>query len=207
MTDQPGSSAKAASPEEAALIQGLRRGDNAAFEQLIRGHGPRLLAVIRRILRDESDANDALQEAFIAAFRRIDQFDGRSQLHTWLHRVAVNAALMRLRKKRRLAEQSIDDLLPKFDWTGHAREKGVPWRDTPDDQLERDEIRQMVLDKIAELPDTHREVLMMRDIQELDTEQTAEALGINVGAVKTRLHRARLALRALLEPHMREVSS
>lgn len=205
MADSPGATDRWLARPETDLIAALRRGENSAFESLIRSHGPRLLAVIRRILREESDAADALQEAFITAFRRIDQFDGRSQLGTWLHRVAVNAALMRLRKKKRLAEQSIDELQPQFDWTGHAKKKGVAWRDTPDEQVERDESRQIVLDMIAQLPDTHREVLLMRDIQELSTEETAAALDINVGAVKTRLHRARLALRTLLEPHMQEM--
>ncbi len=193
---------------EAALVRGLRDGDNAAFERLVREHGPRLRAVVRRIVRDDAEANDALQEAFVTVYRRIDQFDGRSKLHTWLHRIAVNTALMRLRKIKRRGEVSIDAAQPRFNWMGYRRDAAPGrWRDAPDDQVVRQEMRQIVLEKIAELPETHREVLLMRDIQELSTEQTAAALGIKSGAVKTRLHRARLALRELLDEHMREDAS
>jgi RNA polymerase sigma-70 factor (ECF subfamily) len=203
-TDGPADGSAAAQADETALIAGLKRGDNAAFERLVREHGPRLLAVTRRIARDDSDSQDALQEAFVTVFRRIEQFDGRSRLHTWLHRVAVNAALMKLRKRKRLAEQSIDDLLPKFSWIGYRKGPSDPWRSPPDDQAARQETRRIVLERIAELPETHRDVLLMRDIDELSTDQTATALGIRPGAVKTRLHRARQALRELLHEHMQE---
>jgi len=162
-----------------------------------------MLAVARRILRDDHEAADALQEAFITAFRRIGQFDGRSRLSTWLYRVTVNTALMRLRKRKRLAERSVDELLPRFDGGGHYKAGSSDgWAAGPDNAVEQAELNGLVHEAIAQLPDTHRDVLLLRDIQELTTEQTADQLGIRPGAVKTRLHRARQALRQLLASRM-----
>ncbi len=187
------------------LVEGLRRGEPKAFEQLVRDRGGPMLAVAKRIVRDDHEAADAVQDAFITAFRRIDQFDGRSKLSTWLHRVTVNAALMRLRKQRRLAERSVDDLLPQFDSAGHrnhAGKSGSEWPQTPDQAVADAEMHAMLHESIAQLPETHRDVLVLRDIQEMSTEQAAAALGIRPGAVKTRLHRARQALRELLEDRL-----
>src|SRR5277367_995325 len=106
---------------EAKLLAGLRAGDDAAFAELIRRNSGRLLAVIRRLLRREEDAQDALQETFLSAFRGLTKFDGKSQLGTWLHRIAVNTALMKLRSQQRKPEQSIEDLLPTFYADGHRQ--------------------------------------------------------------------------------------
>ena len=192
---------------EQSLIEGLQRKQPQAYEALLRDHGPRLLALAKRICRDDAQAQDAMQDAMIQVFRSIDRFDGRSQLSTWLYRVTVNASLMRLRKAKRLSEQSVDDLLPTFSWIGHRHGHGGAWRAGPADQAQREEMRQIVREAIAQLPETHRDVLLLRDIQQLSTEESAEQLGINVGAVKTRLHRARQALRELLDPHMRDEES
>jgi len=192
--------------DEKALLERLRAGDNAAFERLIRDHGGRMLSVARRFLRSEEDARDAVQEAFISAFRSVDRFEGGSRLSTWLHRIVVNAALMKLRTRRRKPEQSIDELLPNFLEDGHLAQPASPWRRDALSGLERQEIRALVEEKIDALPENHRNVLLLRDIEELDTQETAELMGISEGAVKTRLHRARLALRELLEPHLREAS-
>jgi hypothetical protein len=103
---------------EAQLLEGLRRGENGAFETLVRQYGSRLLAVARRLLGNEHDAQDVLQEAFLSAFKAIDQFTGNAKLSTWLHRIVVNAALMKLRGRRRRPEESIEDLLPHLDERG-----------------------------------------------------------------------------------------
>jgi len=192
--------------DEKALLERLRAGENAAFEALIRDHGGRMLSVARRFLRSEEDARDAVQEAFISAFRSVDRFEGNARLSTWLHRIVVNAALMKLRTKRRKPEQSIEELLPRFLEDGHLAHPASPWRRDALSGLERAEISALVKEKIDSLPDNHRNVLLLRDIEELDTQETAELMGISEGAVKTRLHRARLALRELLEPHLREAS-
>jgi RNA polymerase sigma-70 factor (ECF subfamily) len=156
--------------------------------------------VARRFLRTEEDSADAVQDAFLSAFRSLEGFAGNSALGTWLHRIVVNVCLMRLRARSRSREVRIDHLLPTFDETGHHSQPVRAWEDDALARLTRAETRAYVRACIDRLPDPYREVLVLRDIEELDTEQTAQHLGINVGAVKTRLHRARQALRTLLEP-------
>jgi RNA polymerase sigma-70 factor (ECF subfamily) len=187
-----------ASPE-AALVERLRRGDGAAFEELLRTHTGRLLAVARRLLGNEEDAHDAVQDAFLSAFRSIDRFDGQSALGTWLHRIAVNAALTKLRSRRRHPERRIEELLPTFLEDGHQARPARDWPE-PFAALERQEARAAVRRHIEELPEDFRTVLLLRDIEGMGTDETARLLGLTTGAVKTRLHRARQALRALLEP-------
>jgi RNA polymerase sigma-70 factor (ECF subfamily) len=189
-------------PDDAKLLERLRAGEDAAYEELVRTYGGRMLAVARRMLRSEEDARDAVQDAFVSAFRAIDGFEGQARVSTWLHRIVVNAALMKLRTRRRKPEQSIEELLPGFLDDGHLASPAVEWRKTLDDPVERDDLRRLVLAKIRELPEGYRNVLLLRDIEDLDTEETAEHMGLSAGAVKTRLHRARQALRGLLEPHL-----
>jgi RNA polymerase sigma-70 factor (ECF subfamily) len=186
--------------EDAELLARIRGGDEGACEALVRRHGGRMLAVARRFLRTEADSADAVQDAFLAAFRALDGFEGHSALGTWLHRIVVNVCLTRLRARSRSREVRIEDLLPAFDETGHHSRPVRPWGDHALTRLTRAETCAQVRACIDQLPEPYREVLLLRDIEELDTEQTARHLGINPGAVKTRLHRARLALRTLLEP-------
>lgn len=193
--------------EERALIERLRAGEESAYEELVRSHGGRMLAVARRFLRSEEDARDAVQDAFINAFRAIGGFEGQAKLATWLHRIVVNACLMRLRSARRKPEDPIDDLLPGFLENGHMERPPSPWRTEGLDAVERSELRERVLGSIQKLPEGYRNVLMLRDVEDLDTEEAAEILGISPGAVKTRLHRARQALRGLLEPHLEKAPS
>ena len=191
---------KRCAPEDVALLERIRAGDERACEALVRQHGGRLLAVARRFLRTEEDSADAVQDAFLSAFRSLEGFERNSTLGTWLHRIVVNVCLMRLRARSRSREVRIDDLLPTFDETGHHSHPVRAWKDDALARLPRAETRAHVRACIDRLPDPYREVLVLRDIEELDTEQTAQHLGINPGAVKTRLHRARQALRTLLEP-------
>jgi len=182
------------------LLERIRAGDERACEALVRQHGGRMLAVARRFLRIEEDSADAVQDAFLAAFRSLESFEGNSALGTWLHCIVVNACLMRLRARSRSREVRIDDLLPTFDQSGHHSRPVRAWEDDALARLTSAETRAHVRACIDRLADPYREVLVLRDIEELDTEQTAQHLGINPGAVKTRLHRARQALRALLDP-------
>lgn len=187
--------------EEGALLIALRAGDPGAFEQLVREHAPRMLAVARRYLRQEDDAEAAVQDAFVSAHRALPGFHGESRLGTWLHRITVNAALGLLRRKRRLErEASLEDLLPRFRSDGHREAPGLPWVELRESRLEQAETRQKVREALDKLPEIHRTVLMLRDIDGFNTDETATLLGINENAVKARLHRARLALRTLLEP-------
>jgi RNA polymerase sigma-70 factor (ECF subfamily) len=187
---------------EAALVAGLRAGDAAAYEEMVRRHLPRMLATARRVVGNEEDARDAIQDAFLSAFRALDSFEGQSRLSTWLHRIAVNAALMKLRSKRRRPERPITDLLPRFTEDGHQAEPAAPWPGV-ERMLVAEETRAVVRQAIDQLPEGYRTVLVLRDIEGMDTEETARQLEVGEGVVKTRLHRARQALRALLDPLFR----
>jgi len=188
--------------DEAALVAALRAGHEDAYEQLVRGYAGRLLAVARRMLGEGEDARDAVQEAFLSAFRSMDRFQGNARLSTWLHRIVMNVALMKLRSRRRKPEEPIDALLPGFLPDGHRELRSGRWE--PSAALERRELQQRVRAAIDRLPESYRTVLLLRDIEELDTTETAEMLGLSPAVVKTRLHRARLALRELLAPQLRD---
>jgi RNA polymerase sigma-70 factor (ECF subfamily) len=193
--DQPSS--------DASLLERLRLGDEDAFEELVRTNGGRLLAVARRLLRDDEDARDAVQQAFLSAFRALPTFHGQSLLSTWLHRIVVNAALMKLRSRARRSEESIERWLPQFLDDGHHATPLPDSLDCADVLLARREVRLQVREAIDRLPETYRTVLLLRDIEQMDTAETAAALGLTVNAVKLRLHRARQALARLLEPVLR----
>jgi RNA polymerase sigma-70 factor (ECF subfamily) len=189
-------------PAERALIARLREGDEAAYEEMVRSQMGRLLAVVRRILRDDDEARDVVQETFVAAFRALPSFAGDSRLSTWLHRIAVNAALMRLRRRSRAKEQSLEALLPRFEDDGHHAVEPVDWS-TPHDAAELGQRRAIVRAAIDGLPETSRTVLLLRDVEELDTAEVAELLGITGNAVKIRVHRARQAVRTVLDRRLR----
>ena len=193
--------------EEADLVGRLQAGDDAAFEQVVRDYGGRMLAATRRIMWHEENAREAAQDAMLMAFKAIGDFKADARLGTWLHRIAVNAALMKLRSMRRRPEQSIEPLLPQFAEDGHRVGGESRWSEQADVAAERAETRQMVRDKIDELPEDYRTVLLLRDIEQLDTQQTADLLDVSTSVVKTRLHRARQALRALLDPHLSGASA
>ena len=189
--------------DETGLLVRLRQGEEAAFQELVRGQGGRMLAVARRLLGNEDDAQEAVQDAFLSALRAIGDFDGKSQIGTWLHRIVVNAALMKLRKSKRKLEQSIEPLLPIYYEDGHRQQPTGPWQVSSDHLLENRESCALIRRCIDQLPQPYRTVLWLRDIEELDTEETARQLDLTIGVVKTRLHRARQALRGLLDPYYR----
>ena len=184
--------------EETDLVNALRRGEEWAFETMVRTYGGRLYAVARRICGNEEDARDVLQSAYLSAFRSLSGFEGTCQLSTWLHRIVVNTALMRLRSKKRKPEDSIESLLPAFIEDGHHVEQFSEWTMPADRLLERQDVRAAVRECIAQLPDNYRQVLMLRDIEELSTDEVARTLNMTTVAVKVRLHRARQALSTLL---------
>lgn len=187
---------------EARLVRRLQAGEDAAFRELVAQHGGRMLAAAQRILGDRAAAEDCLQEAFLSAFSAIGRFEARAKLGTWLHRITINAALMRLRKEKRARDAGIESLLPDFDADDCRIEPLWQLDKSVEDLLAEDETRKFVQSKIRELPETHRIVLMLRDIEDMDTREAAEVLGITESAVKVRLHRARAALKRLLEPLM-----
>jgi RNA polymerase sigma-70 factor (ECF subfamily) len=190
---------------ECNLLARLRSGEEAAFEELVRTHSGRLLAVARRMLRNDEDARDAVQQAFLSAFKALPHFNGHSRLSTWLHRIVVNTALMRIRTRSRRPEESIEELLPRFLEDGHHVESWTDWGSSVDVLLQQRETRRRVREAIDRLPDSYRTVLLLRDIEELDTAEAARALGLTSNAVKIRLHRARQALAGLLSPALDSV--
>lgn len=184
---------------DAALLDAMRAGVALAFETLVRSNSGRMLTVAKRFLANDDDAQDAVQDAFLSAFKALPTFDGRAKLSTWLHRIVVNASLMKLRTQRRHPEQSIDDLLPTFLPDGHQASPVSRWNDAAV-SFDRTETQQVIRDQIAKLSESHRTVLLLRDIEEFDTETVAQMLDLRVAVVKVRLHRARQALRTLLDP-------
>lgn len=191
--------------DERALVAGLRRSDSLSYERLVRDYGGAMLAVARRFHRDEDDARDAVQDAFVAAFRAMPFFREDARLSTWLHRITVNACLMKLRSARRHPTSSLDELLPRFDDTGHHVESPMAWSADAESLADAPELRSRVRACIAKLPEAYRAVLICRDMEEMDTAETAKKLGISTENVKTRLHRARQALKALIERECREL--
>lgn len=188
---------------EQDTLTGLRTGNASETERFVRRHAGWMRALAYRLTGDHGLADDCVQDAFVKAFRGIDGFEGRSSLKTWLHRIVVNEALMKLRSVDRRREEPIDDLLPDFDANGCRIEP--PWSSipTPAELLERETTRALVVSKIRELPEDYRIVLQLRDIEELTTAEVADLVGISESNVKVRLHRARAALKRLLEPILR----
>lgn len=188
-------------PTENELGSGT--GNRDAFEAIVHSHGARLLETARRLLLNDEDARDALQDAFLSAVRSLDRFDGEARLSTWLHRVVINAAWMKLRTRRRSRERPIEEWLPSFLPDGHHCERVLAWEEPCDAAVQQRETREIVNACIERLPEDYRVVLVLRDIEGLDTKEAAGLLEISNDAVKTRLHRARQALRTLLDPHVR----
>lgn len=190
------------SDELAGLLPGLLAGEARACERFVRETTPRALATARRYFSNEADALDALQDAYASAFRALSKFEGGSALTTWFHRIVVNACLMKLRARRRRPERALEDLLPRFKDDGHPEEFFRDWTPREESGIERDETRRIVRSCIEQLPEAYREIVLVRDIEGLDTGEAAALLGITENAVKTRLHRARQALRELLDQHL-----
>jgi len=194
----------ASTPPNTPNLIALRAGEAEAVNRFVREHSGWMLAVARRYLRDRALAEDCVQEALISALTHIARFEGRSSLKAWLHRITVNAALMKLRSRRRQDERPVEEVLPQCDAEGLRRE--APWIEAPraDALIESRQACAFVREHLARLPETHRRVLQLRDIDGLSTAQAAQELGISEGAAKVRLHRARAALKTLVEPAMLE---
>lgn len=201
--EPPTSAARQVPADEIELLARLRTGNEEAYEALVATHAGPMLRVARRMLRNEDDARDAVQDAFLSALRSLDRFQGDAKLATWLHRIVVNACLMKLRRRRRKPELAIEDLLPRFLEDGHQVRPSSEWNLPADEAVGRGEIRMLVRSCIDRLPESYRTVLLLRDIEDVDTEETARLLDISSTAVKVRLHRARQALRTLLDPHFK----
>jgi RNA polymerase sigma-70 factor (ECF subfamily) len=189
-------SVQAGTSHELELIDRVQRGENALFYELVRPYERRVFAAAMAILRNESDAEDVAQEAMLKALRAIRQFRADARFSTWLIQITVNEALMRRRKDRNHVIEAIDDR--RDEESDYAPRDFADWREIPSEALERKEVRQRLAQALASLDRKYREVFVLRDMEQLNIQETAEALGISIASVKTRLLRARLMLRDLL---------
>ncbi len=187
------SAPKAVDQEEWALIAALKAGDRAACATLVRRFSPRIYRSVLKLVGDPEEAEEILQETFIRACQHIHQFEGRSSLGTWLYRIATNEGLMRLRR-RKLDTVSVDEPLELEGGEMMPRQL-IDWDWNPEHQVLNAELRQVMDEAIAALPETLRATFVLRDIEGLSTEETAQVLGISEAAAKVRLHRARMRLR------------
>jgi RNA polymerase sigma-70 factor (ECF subfamily) len=182
--------------DESALIAQSREGDAEAYGQLVRRYQGKIFRLAQHITQNREDAEDVLQETFLKAYEHLDQFQGNSKFYTWIVRIAVNQSLMKLRRRKNDKSVSMDDAID----TGEdmiVREIAA-WDENPEERLSREEVGGILDSAIESLEPPYRSVFVLRDIEELSTEDTAEALGLSVPAVKSRLLRARLQLREKL---------
>lgn len=182
--------------DEAGLVAKAKAGDSSAFSELVEHYERRVFRMAKQITQNEEDAEDVLQETFLKAYSHLEDFQGNSKFYTWLVRIAVNEALMKLRKRRSDKTVPLDDPID----TGEdvvVREIAV-WEDDPEQRYSREELGGILDDAIQSLKPAYRTVFVLRDIEELSIEETAEALGLSISAVKSRLLRARLQLREKL---------
>jgi RNA polymerase sigma-70 factor (ECF subfamily) len=187
---------------EAGLITLILGGEKELFHDLIRPYERMVYLTVFSILKNEADAEDGAQEAVISAYRNLKSFRGDAKFSTWLTTIAINEGRKRLRKAKTAAEESIEE-----EAEGHEGDYTpaplTDWREIPLEVLEQKEIREALRGAVAELPDIYRQVFTLRDLEELNVEETAQALGINANVVKVRLHRARILLQKRLVPFLR----
>ena len=182
--------------EESTLVAQTRDGDVAAFGELVRRYEGKIFRLAQHVTQNREDAEDVLQETFMKAYEHLDQFKGDSKFYTWIVRIAVNQALMKLRRRKTDKSVSLDETIDTGEDTV-VREIAA-WGEDPEQQFSREELGGILDDAIQSLDPLYRNVFVLRDINELSTEETADALGLSVPAVKSRLLRARLQLREKL---------
>ncbi len=179
--------------DEAAIVAQARTGDAKAFNELLQRYERKIFRLALHITQNREDAEDVLQETFLKAYQHLDQFQGQSKFYTWIVRIAVNQALMKLRKRKSDRSVSLDDTIDTGEDTV-AREIAA-WDENPEQQYGREELNQILTSAVDGLTPIYRAVFVLRDVDGLSTEETAEALELSVPAVKSRLLRARLQLR------------
>lgn len=194
------------SPTEEVLLRDAAIGDGAAFEALIRPHLALFYNGIYRILGNDSDSQDALQDALVAIFRDLPSFQARSRFSTWAYRICINAALMLRRSRVSRREDSLTDHTEQYDHTGHSLEPlaRLNWSVAAEGlaKIEYQELRSHLMNALNELPDTQRIVFTLRDLEEWSSERIADHLAIDPAAVRQRLHRARMFIHAKLRAYV-----
>jgi RNA polymerase sigma-70 factor (ECF subfamily) len=190
---------------EAELIARIVAGEKELFHELIRPYERMVYLTVLSIVKSEADAEDGAQEAVINAYRHLSAFRAEAKFSTWLTTIAINEGRKRLRKAKGAAESSIEEQVEEKqgDYTPAPL---TDWREVPLQALERQELREALRRAVVSLPDNYRQVFTLRDLEELNTEETAEALGLTSGVVKVRLHRARILLQKQLAPFLKNVA-
>jgi RNA polymerase sigma-70 factor, ECF subfamily len=187
---------------EGGLIARILAGEKELFHDLIRPYERMVYLTLFSIIKNETDAEDGAQEAIINAYRHLVSFRGDAKFSTWLTTIAINEGRKRLRKSKGAAEESIEEQQEAHEGD-YTPAPLTDWREIPLEALQRKELREALRVAVAELPDIYRQVFTLRDLEELNIEETAQALGINPGAVKVRLHRARMMLQKRLVPFLK----
>jgi RNA polymerase sigma-70 factor (ECF subfamily) len=182
--------------DEAVLVSQAKEGDLTAFSELVRRYEGKIFRLAQHITQNREDAEDVLQESFMKAYEHLDQFKGDSKFYTWIVRIAVNQALMKLRRRKSDKSVSLDEQIDTGEDT-IVREIAA-WDENPEQRFTREELAEILDTAVQSLEPPYRSVFVLRDIEDLSTEETAEALGLTVPAVKSRLLRARLQLREKL---------
>jgi RNA polymerase sigma-70 factor (ECF subfamily) len=188
--------------EELALVQAAKGGDITAFEQLIKKYDRNVFRIAQHITQNREDAEDVVQDAFLKAYQNLKQFQGNSKFYTWLVRIAVNEALMKLRKRKTSKTVSMDEDVETED--GSVPREVADWSPNPEQLFRQAELSDILAKTIQGLPTGFRTVFVLRDVEGLSTEETAETLGLSVPAVKSRLLRARLQLRERLSRYFKK---
>jgi RNA polymerase sigma-70 factor (ECF subfamily) len=191
------------SRDEAQMIASILAGDKHLFHKLIRPYERRVYAMALSFLRNEADAEDVAQEAFLKAFRNLGSFRGEAKFGTWLVSITLNEARSRIRHRDAIKMESLDEPQDGQDQTSPALLRD--WKEIPSEALERKEVRLLLQRAVTGLPLIYREVFQLRDIEQLSVNEAAEALGITIASVKVRLHRARMMLQKVLAPHLKQL--
>ena len=191
-----------AGPNEAGLIERILAGEKELFHDLIRPYERMVYLTLFSIVKNETEAEDGAQEAVINAYRHLGSFRGDAKFSTWLTTIAINEGRKRLKKAKGAAEDSLDEQTERQEGD-YTPAPLTDWREIPLEALERKELREALRSAVAELPDIYRQVFTLRDLEELNVEETAQALGISTGVVKVRLHRARIMLQKGLVSYLK----
>ena len=188
--------------DDIALATEAKQGDKGAFTELVNRYAQRVFRVARHITKNDQDAEDVLQDTFLKAYSRLGQFEGNAKFYTWIVRVAVNEALMRMRRGKNRVTVSLDQELETSD--GAIQRELPAETESPEESLSRTELRECLTQAIDSLSEIYRPVFVLRDVEGLSTEETAEMLNISLPAVKSRLLRARLQLRQKLQRFLKK---
>jgi len=191
--------------DELALVQAAKQGDVGAFEQLVKRYDRNIFRIAQHITQNREDAEDVVQDAFLKAYENLDQFQGNSKFYTWLVRIAVNESLMKLRRRKTSKTVSMDEDVETEE--GSMPREFADWSPNPEQQYGQSELSEILRKTIQGLPASFRTVFVLRDVEGLSTEETAEMLNLSIPAVKSRLLRARLQLRERLNRYFKKTKN